>query len=261
MGPLKVLLRLDSSWGKSESRAYAFRCVPVFLLLLFIWPLSASPQSSQQASAPPVAPDQIIRNLVEHNETRAADLKYFSSQRHYQVEFHGMGLSLSAQMHVQATYSPATGKTFRIIDESGSHILLDRVLKRLLTTEHEDSLRHEATLSPQNYKFQFVSADRENGRDLYIFSVEPRVKKKLLYRGRIWIDAKDYAVVKIEAEPAENPSFWIKSTHIEQLYQNDGEFWLPQKNRSDSKIRFGGSAVLTIDYGTYCLQPDPAGCQ
>ena len=27
--------------------------------------------------------------------------------------------------------------------------------------------------------------------------------------------------------------------------------WLPHQNRSESKIRVGGTAVLTIDYGVY----------
>lgn len=77
------------------------------------------------------------------------------------------------------------------------------------------------------------------------------MKNKLLYRGKIWIDSEDYAVVRVEAQPAENPSFWIKSTEIHHLYEKDGEFWLPRMNRSESKIRLGGTSMLTIDYGVY----------
>jgi hypothetical protein len=30
-----------------------------------------------------------------------------------------------------------------------------------------------------------------------------------------------------------------------------GDFWLPAKLRSETKVRIGGGAAFTIDYGTY----------
>jgi len=85
----------------------------------------------------------------------------------------------------------------------------------------------------------------------YILSVEPRTDNKLLYRGRIWVDAEDFAVVRLEASPAKNPSFWTKETKIEQVYAKVGNFWLPLSNRSSSDIRLGGHASFSIDYQDY----------
>jgi hypothetical protein len=58
-------------------------------------------------------------------------------------------------------------------------------------------------------------------------------------------------VVRIEAEPAHSPSFWIKKTTIEHEYMKVGDFWFPAKNRTESQIRLGGRASLTIDYTSY----------
>ena len=58
-------------------------------------------------------------------------------------------------------------------------------------------------------------------------------------------------MVRIEAEPAKNPSFWTKETRIEQAYAKVGDFWLPISNRSSSTIRLGGHADFTIDYQDY----------
>jgi hypothetical protein len=161
-------------------------------------------------------------------------------------------------MDAEVTYVAGSGKTFRVIDESGPQLLLKHVLLKLLETERDDSHEQKAALTPDNYTFTFQSESELNGRPVYAFAVEPKVKNKLLYRGTIWIDAADYAVVRIEAQPAENPSFWIKSTEIQHAYAKIGEFWLPQSNRSESKVRLGGSAVLTIDYGTYQLKEPQA---
>jgi outer membrane lipoprotein-sorting protein len=208
-------------------------------------------QSTPSSQRTPDEPSEIVQRMVQQNLQRSEDLKYYTSLRHYHIEFHGLGRTLAADMHAQVIYKAGSGKTFQVIDESGSHALLNHVLLKLLDTESDDSHQQQTALSPANYDFVFQNEATENGRPLYVFSVEPKTKNKLLYRGKIWIDAGDFAVVRVEAQPAESPSFWITSTEIHSSNAKIGEFWLPQLNRSESKTRFGGTAVLIIDYGTY----------
>jgi hypothetical protein len=89
------------------------------------------------------------------------------------------------------------------------------------------------------------------GKHAYVLKVEPKERRVLLYRGTIWVDAQDLAVVQIEAQPARNPSFWIRDTRIHHVYQKAGAFWLPAYDRSETKVRLGGTALLTINYGDY----------
>jgi hypothetical protein len=77
------------------------------------------------------------------------------------------------------------------------------------------------------------------------------MKTQFLYRGKIWVDAKDFAVVRIEGEPAKNPSFWIKRTDITHSYKKVDDFWLPAENHTQSFIRLGGEATLSIEYQDY----------
>ena len=95
-------------------------------------------------------------------------------------------------------------------------------------------------------------------------SVEPKVASKFLYRGRIWVDAADFAVRHIEAQPAKNPSLWIKSTDIRHRYEKVGGFWLPDQDRTVSTLRLGGRALLNIDYQNYKIlaaRPLPPHCE
>jgi hypothetical protein len=69
------------------------------------------------------------------------------------------------------------------------------------------------------------------------------------------VDAVDFAVVKMETEPARNPSFWISRTLIHCSSAKVDGFWLPLEVRTETKVRVGGTAVLTIDYGTYQVVP------
>jgi hypothetical protein len=197
--------------------------------------------------------------MERHNEARNQELKNYHSVRHYTVEYKGL-TTIDAGMDVEVRYDSASGKTFRIVSQSGSKFLCDKVLKRAVDSEKEAAGDKSSTaLTPANYKFELVGEERLGGRPAYVLHVEPLTESKFLYRGKIWVDGADFAVVKIEAEPAKNPSFWISRTQINFTSTKTGDFWLPEQNRSETKVRIGGTAVLTIRYGPYEVEPLMAG--
>ena len=106
---------------------------------------------------------------------------------------------------------------------------------------------------PRTYRFSLLGCESGDGRPLYVMRVEPLRQTKFLYRGTIWIDAQDFAVTRIEAEPAKNPSFWTTRSQIHHQYEKIGEFYLPALNQTITDVRVGGKAVLTIKYLNYKL--------
>jgi hypothetical protein len=134
-------------------------------------------------------------------------------------------------------------------------MLCDKVLKRAVESEMEaQQEKGLSALTPANYKFHLAGIESLSGRPAFILDVEPLVASKFMYKGKIWVDAAEYALVKIEAEPAKNPSFWISRTRIQQTFAKTSDFWLPERNRSESKVRIGGTAVFAIDYGAYQIE-------
>ena len=112
-------------------------------------------------------------------------------------------------------------------------------------------------MTEANYRFHLAGSENVAGRASYVLDVEPVTASKFLYRGKIWVDSADFAVVKMETEPAKNPSFWIARTLIHSTSAKVSGFWLPAELRSETKVRIGGTAVLTIDYGTYAVVAGP----
>lgn len=196
----------------------------------------------------------MVNNLVRRNPERAQALAAYQGTRIYRLEYHGFPGSRSAAMVLDVSYKSPGTKEFTIRSETGSKLLIERVFKKLLQSEKEalagDNPRRTA-LNRDNYKFAQVGYESTPTGLLYILSVEPRTKNKFLYCGRIWVDAEDFAVVRLEGEPAKNPSFWTKDTEIEQIYTKVGDFWFPASNRSTTSIRLGGRAYLTIDCKDY----------
>ncbi len=200
---------------------------------------------------------EIVQHMLRHNRVQAEELKHYQELRHYQVQYKGFSANLVGKLDVAVTFDAASGKSFRIVSQSGSKLLCDKVLKKAVDSEAEAAQNQAATaLTPENYKFQLAGTETLGGRPAYILDVEPATDNKFLYRGKIWVDAAEFAVVKVKAEPAKNPSFWILRPQITYTSAKTGDFWLPEFNRSETKVRVGGTAVFTIDYGTY--QVDPA---
>ena len=235
-----------------------------FFRLLVVTTLSAalfgSPDARAQSSmAQPIVEarlnlPQVVDKLVAKNIERADALQKYQGRRAYSLTYSGFPTSFHAEMVVDMTFDAPATKQFKIISQSGPQWLVDRVLKRLLETEQEASTeenRARVALNSTNYEFsEFARQDTPDSCS-YMVAVEPKVPSKLLYRGHIWVDSKDFAVCRIEAEPAKNPSFWIKKTDIHHSYIKIGDFWLPSENQSVSEIRGGGHAVLTIKYQNY----------
>ena len=227
----------------------------LFLAALFVAiAAGARPQNATTASAPGVSVAQIVEQIQVQDQARTGRLKHYQALRHYHVEYHGFSAAVVADMAVEVTFDAGSGKSFRIVSESGSKFLAEKVLRRAVDSEKEASgNKASAALTPANYKFALIGRENQGGRPAYILDVEPLHPNKFLVRGKIWVDEADYAVVKMETQPAKSPSFWISRTLIEYTGSKTGEFWFPQKVRSETKVRIGGTAVLTIDYGSYQL--------
>jgi len=206
-------------------------------------------------ACPPLTADEIVTRLAQRNLERAEALPAYRSTRTYRTQYRGFPGSRSAEMVVDVTFEPPGTKTFTVRSQTGSKLIIDRVFKKLLESEKEaaDPENQKRTaLNGDNYAFTLTGCDA-GGRPAFVLEVEPKVKSKFLYRGTIWVDAGDFAVTRISAEPAKNPSFWIKHTQIEHAYVKVNDFWLPATNRSATKVRLGGQAELFIEYGEYRL--------
>ena len=160
--------------------------------------LAAAATDPDTAISPCSAPlnltsEQVSRRLAASNAERAQHLRSFESERHYALDYTGFPSSRSAEMNVGVSYRAPGKKQFTVTSESGSKLILTRVLHRLLESEQEssgdESSRKAVALTAENYRFALRGCAVSAGRDLYVMDVEPLRETKFLYRGTIWIDA------------------------------------------------------------------------
>ncbi|HWY58449.1 MAG TPA: hypothetical protein VNZ03_28550 [Terriglobales bacterium] len=223
-------------------------------VLLFTLLATFSFSDADMRSAAPLSTDVIVQKLMAANAQRSQMLRGYRGKRVYHLEYHGLFGSHEAGMQVEAIYTAPDRKEFKVLFETGSKLLTNRVLLKLLSSEQEaqeEKNRRELEISPKNYDFTLAGTEHTPSGDFYVLEATPKGKSKYLYRGKLWVDAKDFAVARMQGEPAKNPSLWVSHTQIEYRWAKIGGFWLPAHNESETQVRMGGKAVLTIDYTDY----------
>jgi len=211
-------------------------------------------ETQDPACAPVLPLDQVVAAMVRMNQMRAEALRLYTSVRKYHLTLDGL-VHRRADMVAKMTYVWPDQKVFEIISESGSELMRNRVLKATMEAEKEGlrgDNRDRTAITPANYEF---ALDKVEGTPpvFYVLKLTPRINNKFLYKGRIWVDAQDFAVARIECEPAKNPSWWTKKNDITDTYRKIGDFWLPAHLESITDVRIFGRSVLTIDYKDYEL--------
>lgn len=226
-------------------------------LFLIATSLMAAAQVAELAPAVPTAPlplDQVVRNLEERNAQRTLALEQFEAKRVYRMQYRGFPSDRDAEMVVKVNYRSPSSKEFSVVSQTGSKFVVDHVFKKLLEGEVDASKaenRRQTALTRDNYNFTLAGYEATPDGGQYILNLLPKTNNKFLYRGKIWVDAKDFAVMRIEGEPSKNPSFWIKKTEVTHKYVKVNDFWLPAENHTESMIRLGGKATLSIEYQDY----------
>jgi hypothetical protein len=239
------------------SCALAVRLLLLSSVFLFIHSTGtawAADESASTARSAPLPVEVVVENLQRRNALRAAALTQFTGTRTYRMLYRGFPSDHDAEMVVRVAYHAPSSKQFTVVSQTGSKFIADHVFKKLLEGEQEASNeenRRRSSLSTENYDFALAAYEDSPEGGRYVLNLLPKTKNKFLYRGKIWVDAQDFAVVRIEGEPGKNPSFWIKKTAVNHRYVKVNGFWLPAENRTESVIRLGGTATLSIDYRDY----------
>jgi len=202
--------------------------------------------------------DQVVARMIARDSERQAALHGYTAYRRYVLE--NRAHHKQAEMLVRMICREDGSKQFEVVTASGWSGARKHVFPRLLEAEIDAArpdLRERSRITPDNYTFEMAGTADVRGRLAYVISIEPKTQNKYLARGRIWVDADEYAIVRVEGQPAKNPSFWLKSVHFVHDYNKSGPFWFPVTDRSVTDARLFGATEMTIEYFDYAANTIP----
>jgi len=206
--------------------------------------VTAVPLSQSDASG-----DEIFAELVKQNELRNARLREYSAIRAYAV-MNSEG-KVHAREIVRMEYTAPDKKTFVKSTEEGSRLVRQMVLNRLMETETSAAAgkeHHDSSITPANYTFNVLGQEEVGARHCYVVEAVPKRKDKYLFEGKIWIDSREFAIVRIAGHPAKKLSFWIMRTEFVRQYEKVDDFWFPAKDQTFVDVKLYGKKILTIEH-------------
>ena len=206
---------------------------------------------------PGVAEAQLFAELNAHNELRKSSLLDYTVVRNYQV------VDLKGKVHAEVVgrmeFRAPDQKKFVATSEAGSGLIRRMALNPLISSEIEAAAgkeHHDSAISPENYSLKLLGEQQVGPYHCFVAQAIPKRRDKYLFEGKLWIDADDYAVVRIEGHPAKKLSFWIQQADFVRKYQKIGGFWLPQRDETFVQVRLYGKKVLTIEHQNYVVNAE-----
>lgn len=189
------------------------------------------------------APDvnAIVSRMVAAHQENQARVRPLTIKRGYLL----LDKKEQAQAQVVAniTVLPPNHKQYWIESSSGG--LGEKVLRDVLIKETEppkDAQKQE--ISPDNYDFRLLGQETLDDRRCYLLSLNPKRQDKDLIRGKIWVDAASYNLVRIEGSPVKTPSWWIRDLYIFMSYAEVDGMWLRTFTHAVANVRFKGKYIM-----------------
>src|SRR5262249_30823408 len=158
----------------------------VFLMNVILWPNQATRATigpTFNTAGDEINGQTVFSRLIEHNRWREARLQRYSVTRTYQIKS-GSG-KVRAESQVSMQYQSPGEKECKVLAESGSGIIRNRVFKPLMDSEVETALgrnRYDSSLSPANYEFELIGDEYVDGHHCFVVEATPRHGAKYLFR-------------------------------------------------------------------------------
>lgn len=220
--------------------------------------LAVSAACAQAAGA---AVYQQIDAAVQHRVSNVAGI---TDVEKYDVYRDGDNEHPVAEVTARMTYRRGVGRSYQILSEHGSALIRKFGLIPLLN--HEVHLSAPGTaehsyFTTANYEMKLKSSQLQNlnGHGCYVLSIIPRHKAPNMINGTLWVDAKDFTIVKVEGVASKRPSILAGTTRMMREYKQIQGYSMATKARAVSDGHFIGHTVVTVEYSDYhlMLRPTP----
>ena len=198
---------------------------------------------------------EVVAAVDRAAEDRETKLLGYSVQESYAL-FRRADADPSAVMNVATTYAKE-GKVYNIVSESGSRtgkFVLHKILENEEQLSHGQD-RNDLLITSQNYEMSLSdpAVHQLDKRDCLVLQIKPRRQTPYLLDGKIWVDATNYHIVRVEGTAAAASGLAGRPT-IERDYTDMDGVPVAIHARSVSSQLLLGETVLDIEYQNYRLK-------
>jgi hypothetical protein len=201
----------------------------------------------------------VVQGIDASVQARIDNLAGYTVTEHYAVFRSHDEVHPAAEMTVKTVYRKGHGKSYTILFESGSSLLRSQVLGTLLDNEKRMSQPgnvETALIDSANYEMKLTPNPQQqlDGRNCLTVSLTPRRVSPYLFKGTLWVDAKDYAIVQLDGTAAKSPFFLVSAAQVVRQYAEVNGFPMAMHAMAVSKSPLIGQTVVKVDYTGYQIE-------
>jgi len=240
-----ISMRLTRYNGVAEALFFAFICASICL--------SSPAARAQEGALDPAPPKGVTTDEI---------IRHFASK---EKEFQTARDQYTYRQDVKVITPDDNGEYHEIFD-----VLFDDQGKRLenvvfapqsslnlisMSPEDVDDIRHRLPFvltsdEIPEYQILYVGQQQQDELHCYVFDLAPKeiVGKKRYFQGRIWVDDRDFQIVKtygktvpdIRKKKGQENLFPKFTTWREQI---DGKYWFPTYTKADDTLHFSSGDI------------------
>lgn len=203
----------------------------------------------------------VVHGIDASVATREDNLLGYIVTEHYSVFRNQEKEHPAAEMTVKTTYRRDKGKSYQILGQSGSDLILKQVLGRVLDSEHEltqPANRTHALINSTNYNMAIKSEEKVGTHDCIVLSIAPKHSSPYVFTGTLWVDAQDESILQLEGIAAKSPSMLTGPAQVSRTYEKIDGFPMATHATATSSSWLLGQTTIQIEYTGYQIQASPA---
>ncbi|WP_109485489.1 hypothetical protein [Occallatibacter savannae] len=204
-------------------------------------------------------PSAIIRDLDAANISRHNNVLEYSNIERYVVYRGEDQTHPAAEMTVRVTYKKGAGKSYTVLKQSGSAVVLKFGLYPLLENEkaiNDPSRVAQSWFTTANYDMQLKPGVTRviDGRNCVAVAIAPHRKAPNMVEGTLWVDARDHTLVEVDGVASKKPSVFAGRTSMMRRYVKMTGYAMATHAHAESSSFLFGRTAVNIDYSDYQFQ-------
>jgi hypothetical protein len=216
------------------------------------------PSRGRYAMLPVMSPELALSTYERRTAEQAAELAAYSAVTVIRAEL--PETAQQGEFELQRRFEAPHTLQFTPLHFTGDGFVKTNVITRLLQSEVDHVQKDDparTAISRANYKFSYKGVSWNGERLVHIFQVKPHKKRLGLFKGRVYLDARNGTLLRAEGSVVKSPSFFVKHIEFLQEYAEVLSFTLPVHVHSEAKARIVGKTIVDITHRDY--RPVPAG--
>jgi len=218
---------------------------------------------TEPVALPRMAPKLALQTFERHSSVQAEQLASYSATMLICAQL--PNTSQNGEYELQKRYSSPRALVFKALRFAGDDFIKHNVILRLLQSEVDHLQKDDPALTAitrANYTFSYKGTKQLESRQVHVYQLKPRQKRRGLFKGRIYLDAYSSSLVRAEGRLVKSPSFFVKKIQFVEDFAYIDSFTFPVYIHSEAQARLLGRIIVDIyqyDYQPVATPPRAVG--